>query len=51
MPVLLSSTWINAAPAEGFFIKSDTGKFDEKLPGITSLFEIGKRYRALYMKN
>jgi len=42
MPVRLSSAWINAAPDEGFFVKSDTVQFDEKRPGITNLFEIGQ---------
>ena len=51
MSVRLSPTWITAAPAEEVFVKSDTGKFDEKFPEITNLFEIGQKCRAVYMKN
>ena len=51
MYVRLSSTWINVAPYEWVSVKSDTGKADEKLLGITNLFEIGQKYRAPYMKN
>jgi hypothetical protein len=42
---------MNAASAEGVFVKSSPEKVDEKLPGITNLFEIGQKYRALYVKN
>lgn len=51
MSVRLSSTWITAAPAEGVFVKSDTGNVEAQFPVITNSVEIGQKYREPNVKN